>query len=250
MPRKSDNSECDLRYDRDMDLAEIPLLGPDEIGRNIRDLRLRRGMDQESLAKTAGISSRTLRRVESGEGVRARTLARISEALGWDATQARTSVRFLHSRGPEEAYLLHRPEEAVWYAQSDRRRKPPLDALEQIQNPAERRRLGGLGLTSMFVGTLRFNMPGGPGIAFFEIYGRQAFETSDSPYRERFFYCLRGEVTFRFESEAVRVTEGCGINLGRRPFEIEPAPSTSEDAEPPLLMHVGVGWVKGDSARP
>ena len=227
-----------------MDPVDVSPLGSVEIGRSLRELRLRRGLDQEALSRKAGVSSRTLRRVEEGRGVRPATLASVCEALGWDAAQARTSVRFLHSRDHEGAYRLHRPEDAVWYAQSDGRRKPPTDALGRMQDPAERRRLGRLGLVSMFVGTLRFSMPGGPGIAFFELYGRQSFEAEGTPYRERFFYCLRGAASFLFEEESVLLTQGCGINVGRRAFEIEPAPVGEGKSEAPFLMHVGAGWVK------
>lgn len=224
-------------------MVGVPTLGPVEIGKSIRELRLRRGIDQEVLSKMAGVSSRTLRRIEQGSGVRMGTLTKVCDALGWDAAQAMTSVRFLHARDQEEEYRLHRPEDAVWYAQHDRRRKPPADALERMQDPAERYGLGRLGLVSMFVGTLRFNMPHGPGIAFFEIYGHQSFEAGGSPYRERFFYCLRGEVNFLFKDESVALKQGCGINLGRRAFALEPV-SLGKEAEAPLLMHVGAGWVR------
>ncbi|HWE47784.1 MAG TPA: helix-turn-helix transcriptional regulator [Caulobacteraceae bacterium] len=53
------------------------------VGRNIRRLRLERGLTQESLAGEAGLAMRHIGRIERGEGnPTLRMLAQIAEALG------------------------------------------------------------------------------------------------------------------------------------------------------------------------
>lgn len=218
-------------------------LSPADVGRNLQEVRLRRGLSQAETAAKANVSERTLRRLESGQSVRPGTLAQVCEALGWNATEATTSVRFLHGReDPRTAYRLHRPEDTFWYTTDDRRKKVPEDDLLRIQDPAERHRLGHLGLVDMFVGTLRFSIPDGPGIAFFEVYGPVLF--GGGTYRELFLYCLRGELTFTVARESVRVTEGGGISLGPEPVPLRPTYPVEKDGQAPLLMHIGVGILK------
>jgi transcriptional regulator with XRE-family HTH domain len=220
-------------------------LSPAEIGQNLQEVRLRRGLSQAETAAKANVSERTLRRLESGQAVRPGTLSQVCEALGWNAVEATTSVRFLR-REDAAAYRLHRPEDTFWYTTDDRRKKVPEDDLLRIQDPAERHRLGHLGLVDMFVGTLRFSIPDGPGIAFFEVYGPVLF--GGGTYRELFLYCLRGDLTFTVAGETVRVAEGGGINLGPEPVPLRPTSPVERDGQAPLLMHIGVGIIKAPAS--
>ena len=51
-------------------------------GQRVRDERARLGLSQEKLAGLAGITTRTVRRIEAGEETTVGTLAAIAEALG------------------------------------------------------------------------------------------------------------------------------------------------------------------------
>src|SRR5690554_6622669 len=53
-----------------------------EIGEGLAVNRLQRNITQAELAKQAGIATRTLRRLESGEGATLDTLIRLLQALG------------------------------------------------------------------------------------------------------------------------------------------------------------------------
>jgi len=52
------------------------------LGRQIEALRLAKNINQTKLAKSAGVSRRTITRLENGEGVSLDTLIRIMRALG------------------------------------------------------------------------------------------------------------------------------------------------------------------------
>lgn len=53
-----------------------------EIGDRLARLRLRRDQSQSELAKEAGISKRTLERIEAGQAVQLTSLIRVFRALG------------------------------------------------------------------------------------------------------------------------------------------------------------------------
>jgi transcriptional regulator with XRE-family HTH domain len=53
----------------------------EEIGHRLSRLRVERGLTQASLAKEAGVSKRTVERIEAGESTQSSTLVRIMRAL-------------------------------------------------------------------------------------------------------------------------------------------------------------------------
>lgn len=53
-----------------------------ELGRRVARWRLNRNLTQEELAEQAGVSSRTLARLESGEATQLESFLRVLEALG------------------------------------------------------------------------------------------------------------------------------------------------------------------------
>lgn len=52
------------------------------IGAALRDARLGRALDQETVARRAGVSTKSLRNLESGEGSTLGTLIKVTRALG------------------------------------------------------------------------------------------------------------------------------------------------------------------------
>lgn len=208
------------------------------IGRNLRRFRKLRGKSQSDIADLAGISIRTLFRVENGSIARLSTLNRICVALGCDLAEMSTSQRLIQSKKSNELYLHHSREKTVWYADGDRRRKKPSDSQTLIQDEAERHRLGSLGLVSMFVTSPSFTLTYGPGVALFELYGKCS-TTYPFLYRDLLFVCLRGEVVFTIEGELVHVVAGEAITPG--PFTVfyEPAKPVGPHENAPLLLHIG-----------
>jgi len=65
----------------DFELASIEALQSD-LGRRIEALRLGRNIQQSQLATEAGVSRRTITRLESGQSVSIDTLLRVMRALG------------------------------------------------------------------------------------------------------------------------------------------------------------------------
>lgn len=53
-----------------------------EIGRQIRELRLRQNIDQQRLAEQAGIALNVVKRLESGKGTTVRSLIKVLRILG------------------------------------------------------------------------------------------------------------------------------------------------------------------------
>lgn len=53
-----------------------------ELGERLKTLRIHRNLDQATLSARAGISVRTLRNLESGNGSSLRTLIQVARALG------------------------------------------------------------------------------------------------------------------------------------------------------------------------
>jgi transcriptional regulator with XRE-family HTH domain len=222
-------------------------LSPAQVGRNLQELRTRRGFSQAEVAAKAKISERTLRRAEAGFPVRDETIVRICEALTWSFEEATTSVRYLQARDEATPFRVHAPQDTVWYATEDRRKMRPDDDHQRIQDPAERHRLGSLGLVAMFIGTLQFSMPEGPGIAFFEVYGPVQFGGHQASYHELFLYCLRGEVTFTVAGRRIRVVEGGALNVGTDRVGLEPTHPVGEHDLAPIVMHVGANIIRGPS---
>ena len=84
-------------------MAHIRPLSPRQmliaIGRRLQDFRISRRLSQEELASAAGISVRTLRRLEAEGDARLETLARVALAL-------RAQDRFDGLFAPEETRTL------------------------------------------------------------------------------------------------------------------------------------------------
>lgn len=68
----------------DYSLASVEQLAHD-IGERLSRIRLGRNLTQQALAAQAGISTRTLRRLEAGEGATLDTLIRVVRGLGLES---------------------------------------------------------------------------------------------------------------------------------------------------------------------
>lgn len=70
-----------MSYKIDFELA-APLEVEAALGRRLEEIRLSRNINQTDLAAEAGVSRRTITRLENGEGVSLDTLIRVMRALG------------------------------------------------------------------------------------------------------------------------------------------------------------------------
>jgi transcriptional regulator with XRE-family HTH domain len=80
-----------------------------EVGTRIRDLRVRRGLNQAELAARAGITNRTLSDLEGGKGSSLETFLRVLKGLdalsGLEALAPKASVNpmaLLNARAPRQ----------------------------------------------------------------------------------------------------------------------------------------------------
>lgn len=78
-----------------------------ELGRQVRDLRLRQNVDQLTLAERAGVALNVVKRLESGKGTTVRSMIKVLRALGradWLKTLAPavsiSPLRMLHDKQP------------------------------------------------------------------------------------------------------------------------------------------------------
>lgn len=62
-------------------------------GDRIREIRTQAGISQEALARRAGLSLRTVARIEAGEDTKVQTLAAIADALGVAVSDLLTTER-------------------------------------------------------------------------------------------------------------------------------------------------------------
>ncbi|HEX5787814.1 MAG TPA: helix-turn-helix transcriptional regulator [Woeseiaceae bacterium] len=68
---------------RDIDYNQVPVqVIEQDLGRRLEALRLARNINQSQLAAEAGVSRRTITRLENGAGVSVDTLIRVLKALG------------------------------------------------------------------------------------------------------------------------------------------------------------------------
>ena len=67
------------------DMADIEFMSPDELqaalGKQLRELRIAKNLDQITTAEKAGISEKALRNLEAGRGSSIETLVRVLKAL-------------------------------------------------------------------------------------------------------------------------------------------------------------------------
>lgn len=207
------------------------------IARNIRLMRLAEGFSLAELARRANISVVTLHQAESGKPVRPSTLVKIAEALNHNLDELRKhTVPILV---PDEPTLVvHRADEALWFASVDHRSKVPHDSAERIQNSAERLRLGQLGLVPMFYSAPNFVMARGPGTTLIELYGEYTGFNSRL-YEHVILRSLRGEAEIRVHDAVAQVRPGDAVGFNNF-AEMTMAPvGEYTETTVPLLLWIG-----------
>jgi transcriptional regulator with XRE-family HTH domain len=117
-------------------------------GRNARGLRVLQRLTQGELAKRSGVSLTTVYSAEKGVRLRTSTLKKIAEGLNTNFDSL--AYRTLKIKDSERAHVMHSMEETIWFGETDQRRQIPADNHERIQDPAERMRLGRVGLVPSF----------------------------------------------------------------------------------------------------
>ncbi len=70
------------------------------LGEAVRERRLELGLSQRALAQQAGVALLTLRRIESGQPVRALSVQHLDEALGWPRGRTRELLGDRHDTSP------------------------------------------------------------------------------------------------------------------------------------------------------
>src|SRR5579862_6511043 len=187
-----------------------------EIGARVYNYRTVHGLSQIDLARIAGVHRTLIARIEAGKPCREDSLVKVSLAL-W------TSPGMLKRKYVNrEPYRIDHRDDAVWIptraSEIVRRGLLNLEALRQSE---ERRRIGLLGLATMFVRVLDVELPGGRVRGFVtESYGRDSSRTGPAQY---IVYVLKGRVKFEYEDKEFFLSEGDAVTCwSDRPHNYEP----------------------------
>lgn len=220
------------------------------LGDRVRTFREMLGLTQAELAEVAGIAVRTIRNVEAGRSIRRSTITKICEGLDVPPASLEESVdAAVGSTYP----LLYRSSKAEWHAWIDSRKAVPQDNRQRLQDPGERRRLGKLGLVTLFFNNPYLIMPDGPGTIFIEVFGHYEGAINEIYYRDCKIYCQRGTVRCQILESIVEL--GPGDVAGFRSADLrwlEPAHELRDSELPPLLLWIGavpVSKSRGNSQR-
>ena len=209
-----------------------------ERGRQIQFARVLQDLTQADLARRSGVTVTTIYRAEKGLPVREKSLDKIAHGL--DMRLDRLLVKKPVMSSETSAFLRHRASENVWYAPIDHRRNIPEDNKTLLRSPSERRRLGRLGLTPIFVCYPRLIMAEGPGATLIEVYGRYPHPFNVEIYRDCIIHCLRGRIRVAILDDIVDLGEGDFVGLASRNLSwIEPAAPIDIDDPTPLALWMG-----------
>jgi len=231
---------------------ERPLAFPEDHGRLIQRARVLLDITQAELAERAGITVRTLYRAERGFPARHSSLEKIANGLNMSLDELLREKPVMD--GTAQAYVLHRAAENVWSAPIDRRRNVPEDNETRVRSASERRRLGLLGLTPLFLCYPVLVMPEGPGATLLEVYGRYENAINPEVYRDAMMHCLRGGVRLGILDEIVELGEGDFVGYVSRNLRwIEPVAPLGENDPVSLVLWFGavrLGRVHTMAKRP
>jgi transcriptional regulator with XRE-family HTH domain len=221
-----------------MNSEELEALDRHLFARNMRGLRRLQRITQTELAKRAGVALTTVYSAEKGLRLRIGTLRKIAEGLS--SSFDSLAFRKLKIKTSDQLYVLHQAHETIWFGQDDRRRQTPEDNLERIQDPAERSRLGHVGLVAGFATLPSFVMMKGPGLTLMELFGGWNGPLNAGVYRDSVLYCLRGPVIVTIREEKVRIAQGESIGYSSIDLtRLEPELPLSPKDPPALLLWVG-----------
>lgn len=168
-------------------------------------MRIVKGLTQREVAALSGVALSTIFYIEHGKPVRLSSLVKVCKSLGTTLDDVR---RWNYSiRSGDNRTAVHRAASTVWHNPVDWRKRVPADHFERIVDPAERLRLGRLGLVPMFTGYLDLLMPQGPGTTIIELFDRFPASINPNLYREAILHCQSG---------------GARLQIADRVYEIEP----------------------------
>lgn len=216
---------------------------PAVFGRNVRAFRTLRQWSIRDLAAHSGISAKTIVKIERGEGCTVRTERKIG--LGFNVYVGRLWDSSLLSDEPQRVI---RHEQGRWFfadiedaAQYHRRLVTSEERLrsdpDEIQDEAERHRLGYAGLSKAFVKA----MGGGLSTGYFqynqgEYFGRD-YTPPDGTAYTYLCICLRGGVRFGIRDGFSELKEGDAVVFeGNDGHWIEPLEPVTPAKPPPLIQ--------------
>ena len=175
---------------------------PQDVAARIRSARIARGVNQQELAKQAGLHRTVIARAEAGGFCRASTLRKIALALGTTLTCLRRP--FLG----EENYRLDRLEDTLWVASNPSFiRRKGIPTRNPLNDADERHRLGTLGLANAFVRVINNDLPGGRLHAVVVESYRKEQEPVAFP-GQMFLYVLKGHIKFTIEDKSMEMGPG------------------------------------------
>ncbi|OJU61422.1 MAG: hypothetical protein BGO01_04875 [Armatimonadetes bacterium 55-13] len=224
--------------------------------RNVRAFRALRGWGVRELSERAGVSTKTILKIERGEGCTIRTEQKI--ALGFGAYVGRLWDPDLLS---DERERLIRRDEGRWFfaavedAEQHLRRliqaQPELAETrlrsdpDEIQDEAERHRLGHAGLSRGFVKT----MGGGMSAGYFQ-YNLGEFFSRDVTPPDAFGYTyvchlLRGGLRMSIRGRVFEMEQGDSVVFqGDDEYWLEPSVPVPVGEKPPMVHFVCLGVLK------
>jgi transcriptional regulator with XRE-family HTH domain len=217
---------------------------PAVFGRNARAFRMLRGWSVREFSERAGLSTKTIVKIEGGHRCTVRTERKIADGLNvyigrlWDPNflvQAPQRVirpdagRWFFASADDAAAHHARVARAQAGDESERMRADP----PEIQEAAERHRLGKAGLSRAFVKTCG----GGIASGFFqfnevEMFGRDETPPDGSNY-PYVMICRTGGLRFHVRGETYELAEGESIVFdGNDTYWIEPIVTDSSLCPP------------------
>lgn len=208
------------------------------LGKRIRSFRLLLGLTQEEVAERAGVSIKTLFQVEAGKSSRRSTVLKVCRGLGTDLEEF--LVPYPELKSGEDDIVVHRGAESAWHAPIDLRKNIPEDNFTLIQNPLERRRLGRLGLTPLFVYHPNIMMAEGPGTTFIELYGRYEGSMNMHIYREALIHCQRGGVRVGIKDRFIDLVAGDTVGFTNEHLRsLQSTVDAASEEAPTQLIWIG-----------
>lgn len=217
-------------------------------GRNVRAFRALRGWGIRQLAERSGVSTKTIVKIEKGEGCTTRTEEKIARGftmyLGrlWDTSllsdQRQRVIRKDHGR-----WFFGEHTDAERYFQRLLKSQPNLEEdrfrsdPDEIQSEAERHRLGYAGLSRVFVRA----MGGGMAAGYYQ-YNQCEIFAHDVTLGDGFNYtyicfCVRGALRMGIRTQVFELEEGDSIVFeGGDSYWVEPREKIRPPIPPPLVQ--------------
>lgn len=189
---------------------------PGVFGRNVRAFRILRGWGVRDLAEKCGVSTKTIVKIERGEGCTSRTEQKISLGFAvflgrlWDANLLSDQRQRVLSRDSGRWFFGELEDARMFYERHSRKpeaterfRSDP----DEIQDDAERHRIGLAGFATVFVRT----QGGGIRTGYFqvnhcEVYGRDV-TPGDGFNNTYLIHCEQGTLRFGIRDEVYEIRE-------------------------------------------